>query len=107
MNRFLRLLKNKYVIFAVIMVVWIVFFDRYNLIRRYRDTMDLNELKRDRDYYMQHTEEVKKTTDELFSNQAKLEKFARERYYMKRDGEDVFIVEDPDNANKKEETAKP
>ena len=94
MKKILRLFKNKYFIVTAIMVVWISFFDRYNLVRRlFRDGKEYRELKSERDYYLKKIAEVKKSKDELFSNNAKLEKFAREKYYMKKDGEDVFVVE--------------
>jgi cell division protein FtsB len=96
MEKTLRLLRNKYFIIAAVMIVWISFFDRYNLIRRFfRDGKEYRELVEERDYYAKKIEEVKKTKDELFSDQSKLEKFAREHYYMKKDNEDIFIVEKP------------
>ena len=76
------------------MVVWISFFDRYNLIRRLKDEVDLKKLENERDYYKAKTEEVKHAREELFSNEEKLEKFAREKYFMKKDNEEVYIVED-------------
>jgi len=94
MEKLLRIVRNKYFIVTAIMVVWISFFDRYNLVRRlFRDGRDYSELKSEKAYYLQKIEEVKKNKEELFSNNAKLEKFAREKYYMKKDGEDVFVVE--------------
>jgi cell division protein DivIC len=76
------------------MIIWIGFFDRYNLIRRlFKDGMEYRELKTEKDYYTKKIEDVKKEKEELFSNNEKLEKFAREKYYMKKDNEDVFVVE--------------
>ena len=37
-------------------------------------------------------ENVKKEKDELFGNNKNLEKFAREKYLMKADNEDVFVM---------------
>jgi cell division protein FtsB len=94
MKKILRILSNKYFIVTAIMVVWISFFDRYNLVRRlFKDGKEYRELKTERDYYQKKIAEVKRDKEELFSNDAKLEKFAREKYYMKKDGEDVFVVE--------------
>lgn len=94
MEKLLRIVKNRYFIVTAIMVVWISFFDRYNLVRRlFRDGRDYSELKSEKVYYQKKIEEVKKNKEELFSSNEKLEKFAREKYYMKKDGEDVFVVE--------------
>jgi len=50
-------------------------------------------LKHDRDFYKKQTAKVSKDLDELTSDPAKLEKFAREKYLMRKDNEDVFVVE--------------
>jgi cell division protein FtsB len=94
MAKVLYWIKNKYVIFTAIMVVWIGFFDRYNVIRRIKDTVDLHKMQDERVYYEQKIQEVSKSRGELFSNVENLEKFARERYFMKKDNEEVFIVEE-------------
>jgi cell division protein FtsB len=94
MKKLLRIASNKYFIVSAIMIIWIGFFDRYNLIRRlFKDGMEYRELKTEKDYYTKKIEDVKKEKEELFSNNEKLEKFAREKYYMKKDNEDVFVVE--------------
>ncbi len=96
MNRFLHIIRNKYFIVSVIMLAWISFFDRYNLVRRFfRDGREYSTLKTEKIYYQQKIAEIKKEKEELFGNNDKLEKFAREKYYMKKDGEDIFVVEKP------------
>lgn len=89
----LKLVKNKYLIFTSIMVVWMIFFDRYNVRTRITDRARLNKMKEERDYYQQKADEARQTSAELFSSPSQLEKFAREKYYMKKDSEDVYIVE--------------
>ena len=94
MKKLLRIASNKYFIVAAIMIVWISFFDRYNLVRRlFRDGREYSALKTEKAYYEKKIAEVKKNKEELFGNNEKLEKFAREKYFMKKDGEDVFVVE--------------
>jgi cell division protein FtsB len=94
MKKLLRIAGNKYFIVSAIMIIWIGFFDRYNLVRRlFKDGMEYRELKAEKDYYQKKIVDVKKEKEELFSNNEKLEKFAREKYYMKKDNEDVFVVE--------------
>ena len=76
------------------MLIWISFFDRYNLVRRlFRDGREYSALKTEKNYYEKKIIEIKKEKEELLGNNDKLEKFAREKYYMKKDGEDVFVVE--------------
>jgi len=96
MKKLLQIASNKYFIVSAIMIVWISFFDRYNLVRRFfRDGREYSTLKTEKVYYEQKIAEIKKEKEELFGNNEKLEKFAREKYYMKKDGEDVYVVEKP------------
>jgi hypothetical protein len=93
LRRSLSLVKNKYLVFTVLMLTWMLFFDRYSLQTRITDTRKRNKMIEDRDYYKAKADEARKTYSDLFSSPAQLEKFAREKYYMKKDSEDVFIVE--------------
>jgi cell division protein FtsB len=52
----------------------------------------LSELEEEKVYYQEKIEEVKKEKEELFSDNDKLEKFAREKYLMKKPNEDVYIL---------------
>jgi cell division protein FtsB len=93
MKKYLRIARNKYVIVSAVMLVILVFLDRFSVLRRIDDQRELHKLQTERDYYKQKAEDVKRQRDELFSNDARLEKFARERYYMKKDNEDVFVIQ--------------
>ena len=94
MAKFLRIISNKYFLATAIMLTWIIFFDRYNAIRRWEDERKLDKLEEEKEYYETKIKEIEKSKEELFSDQKKLEKFARERYYMKKKDEDVYIVEE-------------
>ncbi|GAB1360213.1 hypothetical protein MASR1M31_20140 [Porphyromonadaceae bacterium] len=83
---------NKYVITLVVFLVMIVFFDEYNVIRRYKNIATLSKLEKELQYYEKQIEGRKKQLDELDTDAASLEKFAREQYRMKRKDEDIFIV---------------
>ena len=83
-------LKNKYFISLVLFFAWMVFFDRHNIIVQWRLQNTLEKLKEDRAYYEEKLEEAKQTRYDLEINR---EKFARERYYMKRSDEDVYIID--------------
>jgi cell division protein FtsB len=53
----------------------------------------LNELLESKKYYQQQIEQTKKNLADLQNNAAALEKYAREKYLLKRDNEDVFVVD--------------
>lgn len=87
-----KFLKNKYVIAVLILLVWLTFFDQNNFIVQYGYRQDLNKLEAERNYYLTQIEQNKKELFELTSDSAHLEKFAREKYFMKKDNEDIFVL---------------
>ena len=72
-------------------VAWVLFFDRNDLLSRYANMRQLKRLRQDKMYYKQKIEENRKDMIELKTNPKNLEKFAREKYLMKKDNEDVFV----------------
>ena len=70
-----------------------VFFDSNDLIMQFRLRRKLKSLEEQKVYYLKKIEEVKKDREELFGNSESLEKYAREKYFMRRKGEDVYIIE--------------
>jgi cell division protein FtsB len=92
MKRLFNLVKNKFFLVTIAFLVWMVFFDKNDLLSQYQYHQQVSKLKQERDFYKKETEKVSKDLDELNSNPQKLEKFAREKYLMKKDNEDVFVV---------------
>jgi cell division protein FtsB len=92
MQRLLDLFKNKYFLITVIFLVWLIFFDRNDLLSQYEYRQQLNKLKEEHEFYTKETADVQKQLNELTSNKEKLEKFAREKYLMKKPDEDVFVI---------------
>lgn len=87
----LRLLKNKYFLTIVALLVWLLFFDKNDFFTQRETLQKLSKLKHDRDYYLVEIENNKRELNELKTNKESLEKFAREKYLMKKDNEDVFV----------------
>ncbi|MEZ4773909.1 MAG: septum formation initiator family protein [Bacteroidia bacterium] len=93
-TRVTGVLTSKYFLVFVFAAVWMIFFDRYNLISQYRMAEQIRVLAADEQHYREAIEKIDYQTDQLFSNMEELERYAREKYYMKRPGEDVFIISD-------------
>jgi cell division protein FtsB len=70
--------------------------DSNNLITRFQMSSKLRSLENEKEYYVEKIEEVRKDHDELFGDRESIEKFAREKYLMKKKTEDIFIVEEQD-----------
>ena len=96
----LKYIKNKYVLTLIIFFVWILLFDSNNLVDRFSQMRSLKQLEKDREYYMERIEEDSKKLNELETDKANLEKFAREQYLMKKEDEDIFVVIDEEEEKK-------
>ncbi len=89
-------LKNKYFYTILAFIVWMLFFDKNNFIYQVKLSSDLNDLNNEKEYYLSEIETNNAATKELMTNTATLEKFAREKYLMKRDNEDIYLIVDDD-----------
>lgn len=90
------ILRNKFVLTTLVFGVWIMLFDQNNLLDRWSDMKKLRQLEKEKEYYKTKIQEDQKRIKELTSDKEDLEKFAREKYLMKKDNEDVFIVVEED-----------
>lgn len=90
-------LKNKYAATLLAFFVWMLFFDRHDLISQYQLYSKVQELEDKKSYYTKKIQEVNQDKEELFSNKDNLVRFAREKYWMKRNNEDLFIIVDKDS----------
>ncbi len=88
-------LRNKYIVSALLFVVWMLFFDPKDwfLIEARRDKV--KELEKSQQHFTQLIEGSKKERVMLKSSAATMEKYARENFWMKKDNEDLFIVNTP------------
>jgi cell division protein DivIC len=86
-------LKNKYALTILFFAVWILFIDDRDFITtHFRHVKELHKLEARKLYFEDQILTVRKELDQLKSNPATLEKYAREKYLMKRDNEDLFVV---------------
>ena len=92
LRKILPYLKNKYVLVLLVAGIWILFFDRYYIFGQSKIKSRIYELEQDRNFYKKTCEDLKERQAVLDSDPAELEKYAREKYYMKRKDEDVFLV---------------
>ncbi|HTQ65248.1 MAG TPA: septum formation initiator family protein [Puia sp.] len=86
-------LKNKYFLTAACFTIWILFIDDRDFITtHFRHQKELKKLELSKKYFEEQIAATKHELEQLKSDPATLEKYAREKYYMKRDNEDVFLV---------------
>jgi len=90
--RWIKILRNKYVITSIAFFFWMLLFDGNNLLFQYKLSSDLHDLKREKQFYLSGIMSDKALLEGLRNDPATLEKFAREKYLMKRDNEEVFLI---------------
>lgn len=88
----LKILGNRYVIVLAFFTVWMLFLDNTSYMDHRILNKQLDELENNKKYYQ---DEINKDDENirLLKNPDQIEKYAREKYYMKRDSEDIYIIE--------------
>lgn len=94
LNKIPAQFRNFYIITGVLFLLWMLFLDSNNFINRYQLTSKLNSLENEKEYYQEKIEEVEKDRQEVFGDAALVEKFAREKYLMKKPSEDIFVIQE-------------
>ena len=91
-NRLLKLIKSTYGVIIILFIIWMIFFDSNSLIIHNELNSDINELNEQKSYY--EKEIVKDNIElKLIQSDSGLEKYAREKLFMKKDNEEVFLIE--------------
>jgi cell division protein FtsB len=95
-NTMLKILKivflNRYTITLLLFAAWMIFFDANSLKRQHILNGRIDEIKQMKAFYVAEIEKNNKAIYELETNIETIEKYAREKYMMKRDSEDVYMV---------------
>ncbi len=86
-------LKNKYILTAAAFAVWMLFFDNRDIITtHFKHKSELKRLEESRAWFQHEIGLTKKELEELKNDPGVLEKYAREKYRMKKDNEDLFVI---------------
>lgn len=94
-----KIITNQYIIALAAFVALLFFSDRNNIIDQYKLRAQYNKVKAEHVFYQKQIDEAKKQYEELFTSDKNLEKFAREKYLMKKEDEDVFVFVRKDSLN--------
>ncbi len=100
-NKWVRFISNKYVLILILFIGWMIFFDTNSYLIHNELEDEIDALEDNAEFYQKEIDRdkgfIKKMED---SNQ--MEKFAREKYYLKKENEDIYIVEHEDSIKKEE-----
>ncbi|AFL84382.1 Septum formation initiator [Belliella baltica DSM 15883] len=92
MKKYLKYTKNFYFVFTALFVLWMIFIDSNDIVSQFKLSSKVRELENQKEYLLERKEKIKQDREELMSNYELLEKFARERYLMKKKTEDLYVI---------------
>ena len=98
-KKIIPVLINRYFLAAVSFVVWMLFFDQRDYFQQRERAGELNKVEAAKKYYNDEITQTRKQLNNLQNNPVAIEKYARERYLLKRDGEEVYLFEDTSHAS--------
>lgn len=87
-----KVVTNRYVMILAIFVVWMIFFDENSWVNHQEYDKEIDKLKSEKDYYNTEINQDKDFINK-HNDREELEKFAREQYKMKKENEDIYIIE--------------
>ncbi len=89
---FLKFLGSRYTLVLLFFIIWMLFLDNYSYLDHRVLNKEINELEDNKEYYKQEIYKDKKSIKNL-NNPGQTERYAREKYYMKKDSEDIYIID--------------
>ena len=84
--------KNRYFITLVVFFLWMLFFDNNSLVNQIKLTNELDKAMTKKKYYFCEIKRMKSQLKDLETDKEALEKMAREKYLMKKENEDIFLI---------------
>ena len=92
-KRWFSVISNKYFLTGVPFLVWMLFFDDNSWLLQRELNQDIAKLEESIAFYQKEMEHDRVELHELESNPAAFEKYAREKFWMQREGEEVYVFE--------------
>ena len=93
-EQIIQIIKNRYFLVTAFFLIWVGFFDQNDWVSRKAVDTQIEELQADKEFFTTEVERLQEVRKTLLTDDEALEKYAREKYYMKKKGEDVFVIVD-------------
>lgn len=94
MKKVLRIFTNKFLLTGIAFLTWMAFFDQNDWQSISKKKSELSDLDKDIAYLSTEISRMEKEHGQMTSDPQKLEQYAREQYRMKRDNEDLYIIDE-------------
>ncbi len=100
-NKWVRFISNKYVLILLLFITWMVFFDTNSVLIHGELEKEIDALENNAEFYQKEIDNDKSFIQKM-EDSNEMEKFAREKYYLKKENEDIYIIEHEDSIKKEE-----
>ena len=104
-KKWFAIATNLYVVVLTAFVIWMVFFDTNSLLIHMELQEQIDDLEKQKEFLQTEIEKDRKTLEKL-SDPEELEKFAREKYYLKKKDEEIYLIEYEDSLKNKNDEQK-
>ncbi|WP_435622860.1 FtsB family cell division protein [Flagellimonas sp.] len=95
-KKWFKIMTNMYVLVLTIFVIWMAFFDTNSLLIHLELRKEIKKLEKQKEFLKGEIAKDQEVLEKL-SDSSELEKFAREKYYMKKENEEIFLIEYEDS----------
>lgn len=92
-KKWYRFFLNKYLITGILFLVWMFFFDQNSYLIHKELDQQIVELKQDKKNYNDKLDKENDRIDKMKKDSGEIERVAREKHFLKKEDEDVFIIE--------------
>lgn len=99
-KKWVRFISNKYILILLFFLVWMIFFDTNSYFIHRELNQDIKALEKSKDFYTKEIKNDKSFIDKM-KDSNEIEKYAREKYYLKKPNEDIFIIQHEDSIKEK------
>lgn len=94
LHKIFPVVTNRYFMVTIVFIVWMLFFDQRDFFQQRERSEELKKVEAAKKYYQDEIDKTKKQLNSIQNNPASVEKYARERYLLRREGEEVYLFED-------------
>jgi cell division protein FtsB len=93
-KKIIPFVANRYFIVSIGFVVWMLFFDQRDFFQQRERSAELKKVEDAKKYYQKEIQSTQRQLDNIQNNKTAIEKYARERYLLRREGEELYLFED-------------
>ncbi|MAP54785.1 septum formation initiator family protein [Altibacter sp.] len=99
-KRWVKILGSTYILILLFFVVWMLFFDTNSFLIHKELNDDIDALEENKEFYQNEIKSDKAFIEKM-QDSNEIEKYGRETYYLKKENEDIFLIEHEDSIQEK------